>query len=225
MGRSKEGFSLFGIFDRTNSIIGRKLLKEWMLKPLKNKELIENRLTTVEYLLNHIEMSNEIKKLLKGIKDIPGILLRIKLVKWNYNDWINLYNLLNQSNQIKEIVKLFYYINDNNNNNNIEIFNRIINIMNEEIIELQNQFEIIFDIESSKESKQLIINEGYNTELDNLRNNYNNIDTFLISITEEEKLRLNDINFNGNYKYLPQRNYIIYIYIYSWIFIRISIKR
>lgn len=202
MGRSKEGFSLFGIFDRTNSIIGRKLLKEWMLKPFKNKKLIDNRLITLEYLLNHVEMSNEIKKLLKGIKDIPGILLRIKLVKWNYNDWINLYNLLNQSNQIKEIVKLFY-----NDNNNIEIFNRIINIMNEEIIELQNQFEIVFDIESSKESKQLIISENYNNELDILRNNYDNIDAFLISITEEEKLRLNDINFNGNYKYLPQRNY------------------
>lgn len=202
MGRSKEGFSLFGIFDRTNSIIGRKLLKEWMLKPLKNKKLIDNRLITLEYLLNHVEMSNEIKKLLKGIKDIPGILLRIKLVKWNYNDWINLYNLLNQSNQIKGIVKLFY-----NDNNNIEIFNRIINIMNEEIIELQNQFEIVFDIESSKESKQLIISENYNNELDTLRNNYDNIDAFLISITEEEKLRLNDINFNGNYKYLPQRNY------------------
>ncbi|CAN0266134.1 unnamed protein product, partial [Hapterophycus canaliculatus] len=42
-GRSKEGFSLFGLFDRTKSMSGRRCLKEWMLKPLHNIAAISAR--------------------------------------------------------------------------------------------------------------------------------------------------------------------------------------
>ncbi|CAN0375403.1 unnamed protein product [Laminaria digitata] len=42
-GRSKEGFSIFGLFDRTRSASGRRCLKEWMLKPLHDIEAIRIR--------------------------------------------------------------------------------------------------------------------------------------------------------------------------------------
>lgn len=42
-GRSKEGFSVFGLFDRTRSTAGRRCLKEWMLKPLRDVRAINSR--------------------------------------------------------------------------------------------------------------------------------------------------------------------------------------
>lgn len=42
-GRSKEGFSVYGLFDRTRSPAGRRCLKEWMLKPLRDVRAIHAR--------------------------------------------------------------------------------------------------------------------------------------------------------------------------------------
>lgn len=42
-GRSKEGFSVFGLFDRTRSVSGRRCLKQWMLKPLHDIHAITAR--------------------------------------------------------------------------------------------------------------------------------------------------------------------------------------
>lgn len=42
-GRSKEGFSVFGLFDQTKSASGRRCLKEWMLKPLHDIAAISAR--------------------------------------------------------------------------------------------------------------------------------------------------------------------------------------
>ncbi len=42
-GKSKEGFSLFGLFDRTHSVPGRQKLREWMSKPYYDKQRILDR--------------------------------------------------------------------------------------------------------------------------------------------------------------------------------------
>ena len=38
--RKKEGFSIFGLFDRTSSLPGRARLHHWMLNPFCDKERI-----------------------------------------------------------------------------------------------------------------------------------------------------------------------------------------
>lgn len=50
-GHSKEGFSLFSLLDRTKSKVGRQCLKDWMLKPLVNREAIQQRQDGVEMFL------------------------------------------------------------------------------------------------------------------------------------------------------------------------------
>jgi len=42
-GKSKEGFSLYTLLNLCKSKIGQTTLKEWMLRPLRNKEEIEHR--------------------------------------------------------------------------------------------------------------------------------------------------------------------------------------
>jgi hypothetical protein len=50
-GHSKEGFSLFTLLDRTKSKVGRQRLKEWMLKPLLDRNEIQRRQDGVELFL------------------------------------------------------------------------------------------------------------------------------------------------------------------------------
>ncbi|CAN0289925.1 unnamed protein product, partial [Phaeothamnion confervicola] len=46
--RSKEGFSIFGVYDRTISKPGRRCLKQWMLKPSLDLAVINSRQDGVE---------------------------------------------------------------------------------------------------------------------------------------------------------------------------------
>lgn len=50
-GHSKEGFSLFSLLDRTKSKMGRQCLRDWMLKPLVDREAIQLRHDGVEMFL------------------------------------------------------------------------------------------------------------------------------------------------------------------------------
>jgi len=47
-GRSKEGFSVFAIFDRTSNTGGRRTLREWFRSPLADAARISSRQDGVE---------------------------------------------------------------------------------------------------------------------------------------------------------------------------------
>ena len=77
-GQSKEGFSLFGVFDRTRSIVGRQRLKEIMRKPLLDLESINARQDAIEFLLQP-EYGDYVAttcRHLKKVYDLPAIILR-----------------------------------------------------------------------------------------------------------------------------------------------------
>jgi len=56
-GNAKEGFSLFTLLDRTKSKIGRQCLKEWMLQPLLDPVILNQRYDGIDLFL-HPECCN-----------------------------------------------------------------------------------------------------------------------------------------------------------------------
>jgi len=50
-GHTKEGFSIFSLLDRTKSTMGSRMLREWMLKPLIDRERIQKRHDGIELFL------------------------------------------------------------------------------------------------------------------------------------------------------------------------------
>ena len=85
-GRSKEGFSLLSLLDRTRSLLGRRLLKQWMLKPSTNLKELACRHDAVECLMCGTSQGYRegVTKQLKLMKDAPRNLQRIKTVTGNY---------------------------------------------------------------------------------------------------------------------------------------------
>ena len=79
-GRSKEGFSLYSLLDRTNSMGGRKLLRQWMLKPLFDIDAIKARQDAIECFVQPVseEHALVICKYLKKIGPVDSILIRIQ---------------------------------------------------------------------------------------------------------------------------------------------------
>jgi len=69
--------SLFGILNKTKTGMGRRLLKFWILHPLRNPKEIQNRLDAIEELLNNLETLQKLSPLLSNIYDIERLLSKI----------------------------------------------------------------------------------------------------------------------------------------------------
>lgn len=62
-----------GIANKTKSPIGSKLLRLWFLRPLKDVTTLQQRLDTIEYLLQpkHADQLSCFQEYLKHIRHIP----------------------------------------------------------------------------------------------------------------------------------------------------------
>ncbi|BBA17384.1 DNA mismatch repair protein MutS [Blattabacterium cuenoti] len=101
---NKEGISLIKILDHTLTPMGGRLLKNWILFPLKNLFYIKKRLQIVEELCNHNMIRIFIKTTLKNIYDIERIISKMAIGKITPREIYTLYKSLIS---IKEIQKFF----------------------------------------------------------------------------------------------------------------------
>lgn len=94
--------SLYAVLDDTTTAMGGRLLKQWLRKPLIQKEAISERHDAVEKLLHESELREEMKSILLEIADIERILSRLAVGIGNARDLINLRTALQNILHIKE---------------------------------------------------------------------------------------------------------------------------
>ena len=68
----KEG-SLLGAIDRCRTSMGRRMLKQWILRPLANKEKIEERQDAVASLARSSRRLDDIRNSLRGLRDLERL--------------------------------------------------------------------------------------------------------------------------------------------------------
>ncbi|MBI4835378.1 MAG: DNA mismatch repair protein MutS [Planctomycetes bacterium] len=88
--RGEENNSLLAIMNKTTTGMGARLLKEWILRPLRNIEPINQRLSVVEWFLLSPQKRRIIQKELKNINDIERIVGRLGTGKANPRDMVGL---------------------------------------------------------------------------------------------------------------------------------------
>jgi DNA mismatch repair ATPase MutS len=91
-GRSKEGFSLMAILDRTRSEPGRVMLREWLSKPLASRGRILRRQAVVE-LLTQADLQEalaHLKRFLSKVADAAKCLVRLRRSTATYKDWLKI---------------------------------------------------------------------------------------------------------------------------------------
>ncbi|XP_020691721.1 DNA mismatch repair protein MSH5 isoform X6 [Dendrobium catenatum] len=74
IGRSKEGFSVFGMFNKCVTPMGRRLLRAWFLRPILDLCILNSRLNTISFFLCCEEVMSALRETLKSVKDIPYML-------------------------------------------------------------------------------------------------------------------------------------------------------
>ncbi|HSX10034.1 MAG TPA: DNA mismatch repair protein MutS [Candidatus Saccharimonadales bacterium] len=99
--------TLLSVMDGTITAMGGRLLKEWMRKPLLNKNEIDARLDAVEELFEKQPERSKILALLKEVSDIERLISRCSVGLGNARDLINLKNSLEIVVEIKKVLKQF----------------------------------------------------------------------------------------------------------------------
>ncbi len=90
--KSRETYkeSLLGFFDKTQTAMGARYLRNLFIQPLLSAKEIEERLNLVEFLIQKQELKDELKEELGKIRDIDRILAKISMNKGSASDLINL---------------------------------------------------------------------------------------------------------------------------------------
>lgn len=174
---SKRYGSLLWVIDKTKTSMGARMLRNWMDQPLINSKKINARLDGVESLINNNPLRTELVESLKQIKDIERIVSKVAYKSVNPKELRTLGESLAILPQIKAALKT----------ENSTILTKIYN----NIDEMRDVSELLLKAIKS-DCKTLIregdfIADGFNSDLDNLRNARANGREILAKIEAEEK--------------------------------------
>jgi len=99
--------TLLSVMDETVTAMGGRLLKEWMRKPLLEKEKITARHDAVSELLSKQSKRQDLLGLLKEVSDIERLISRCSVGLGNARDLVNLKNSLIKVMEIKKELQQF----------------------------------------------------------------------------------------------------------------------
>jgi len=149
--------TLLSVLDNTKTSMGGRLLKRYLLNPLRDISEIKNRLNGVDYFFNNLETSRKIKKFLSRILDIERVLSKLSVGKGNARDLIGLRCSLKAANEIKKVLE------------SKEDFNDIVANLNDYSDIIQLIGESIVDDPPLSIRDGGIIKEGYDEKLDKFK--------------------------------------------------------
>ncbi len=166
-------YSLLWYMDKTKTAMGSRLLKRNLENPLLSKLELNRRYDFVEKLLTEFILREEIKEELDGVYDLERLASRISYGNLNARDLIQLKNSFSHLPEISSILENLSY------DKTIETFDELYSLLDHAISE---------DAPISLKEGSLI-KEGYNKELDELRDIRKNSKNFILQIEQEERER------------------------------------
>ncbi len=99
--QQEGGVPLLQILDQTVTPMGSRLLRKWVVLPLKEKSRIEERLDTVAFLVAHPDLSSDLLGCIKGIGDLERLISKVAARRVNPRELLQLKRSLQQTVPIK----------------------------------------------------------------------------------------------------------------------------
>ena len=99
---NEEGKSLLDVIDKTISPMGSRMLRRWVLFPLKDIKPIEERQNVVEYFFKHPEMKELLDEQLGQIGDLERIISKVAVGRVTPREVVQLKVALSAIEPIKE---------------------------------------------------------------------------------------------------------------------------
>lgn len=102
--KAKKG-SLLWVLDKTKTAMGKRLIRGWMEKPLMSITEINNRLNAVEELCDNVMLSGEIREYLTGVRDVERLMARVVYGTALPKDLIDLASTVRKFGLIKDALQ------------------------------------------------------------------------------------------------------------------------
>lgn len=100
------GVPLIQVLDHTITPMGARLLRKWLVLPLKEKSLIQERLDTVEFFVKNDEIAENLALLLKPIGDLERLISKVAVRRINPREMVQLKRALSQIVPIKKLLEI-----------------------------------------------------------------------------------------------------------------------
>jgi DNA mismatch repair protein MutS len=179
--------TLFSVIDKTQTPMGARLLKKWVLRPLKKIEPIRKRLESVKELYENSNLRKNLFEILGEIGDVERLISRIAIRshipgttgRANPKDLINLKESLKKIPKIKSLLS-------NSSSETLQKIHKLLNPLQEVVDLIENA---IVDDPPSTVSDGGVIRDGYNAELDELRFIARSSKEFIANLQQKERER------------------------------------
>ncbi|HEV8506948.1 MAG TPA: DNA mismatch repair protein MutS [Chitinophagaceae bacterium] len=175
--RNHEGSqTLLEVLDNTVSPMGARLLKRWLVFPLKDIQKIGERLDLVEFFILQSELRNKITHGIKQCGDVERLVSKIPLKKINPRELLHLAKGLRQTQEIKLICTA----------TNNEYLKRLGDALNPCHYIADKIFKEIVENPPALAIKGGMINSGVSAELDELRSIAHSGKNYLAQLQQKE---------------------------------------
>ena len=179
-GRDRIG-SLLNVLDYTKTAMGKRMLRNWIIEPLKDKKQIEMRQEAIKSLVDDTSIIGTLEDYLFEIYDLERLATRIIMKSANPKDLLQLKNSLKVLPQIKNMISklsgdLFIDV-----NNNFDTLDDIYDLIEKSISE--DAPVVLRDGN--------IIKDGFDEAVDRLRESKVNGKNWLIELETKEREKTN----------------------------------
>ena len=172
----EDGKSLLDVVDHTVTPMGGRMLRRWLVFPLKDTKQLENRLDVVEYFFKEPDFRRVVDEQLHHVGDLERIISKVAVGRVSPREVVQLKNALKAVQPIK--TACLYTDNDS-----LKRIGEQLNLCESlrERIEKEIQPDPPLQI-----NKGDVIADGYSSELDELRSISRNSKGYLMQIQQRE---------------------------------------
>ncbi len=168
--------TLLDVLDSTVTPMGARMLRRWIVFPLKDIQKINERLNAVEHLILSTEVRNKLLHALKQCGDLERLVSKIPLKKINPRELLQLARSLRQMESIKQMCT----------SSENGYLNRLADTLNPCQYIAEKISKWIVDNPPALASKGGFLNNGVDEELDSLRNIAHHGKEYLLHLQQKE---------------------------------------
>ncbi|MBI2731011.1 MAG: DNA mismatch repair protein MutS [Sphingobacteriales bacterium] len=186
IGGNDEGKTLLGVLNNTVSPMGARLLRRWIVLPLKDIRKINERLDLVEYFIKDVELRNKVSHHIKQCGDVERLVSRLPLRKINPREVLQLSKGLQRVDEIKKICESLPAVSSAKAGAANDYLKRLSDALNPCHYILEKIQNTIIENPPAALNKGEVIKEGVSSELDELRRIAHGGKEYLVQLQQKE---------------------------------------
>ena len=184
--------TLVSVLDKTITPMASRLLRRWINRPIRDRDVLQQRYQTINTLLQD-QHYDQVKEVLQGIGDLERILSRIAIRTARPRDFAQLRDTLERLPMVHEVI-----------NNILEKqTSPLLNLLDQQVNDYPELYQLL--MRAIIDTPPLLIRDGgviapgYDKELDELRALKDNAGQYLIDLEQREKEQTGISNLKVSY--------------------------